>query len=449
MSYDVVALVADDPDLRTLTRALEDAGTDLRVRALAGGGLLQLRDAHGVLLTLEPAQAVEAPGEVERLLGPDLLAGLPEHFWWVELRARPDDAGREAAHGVADRLALRLGGAVWTSGPADFGVWEETPHPAVEHSASKAVVVAQDREVVPYSSWIADALTVHAARGEGFQLLTPAHTRLTYSLRTLMTLPMARWVVRDEAGGHYDGISGLPLRWDPEHGHVPAPQTGAIAPAEGFLDDSPTARQLVVDATLRYPESGCAPGRSVEALMERLRGSLPVAWGQYEPALTPWDGERLARLVRHRAPRTTLVRFRGDGFHGDLRVSHGSGTVREEISLVVGGENEDAVPYDQVPSAAAALAADLEELHVRRARGRADCTYASRWQGLAEPVGFAVGSARIEAAEGLSGRLKGVRTGDAVWFPAPKDATREQAVRLMAARLRRLRSGGASDHTKA
>lgn len=438
MSYDVVALVAENPDLRTLTRALEDAGADLRVGALAGGGLLQLRDSHGVLLTLEPGQAVEAPGEVERLLGPDLGPGLPVRFWWVELRARPDDAGRKVAHRVADRLALRLGGAVWTSGPADFGVWEETPHPTVEHSASRAVVVAQDREVVPYSSWIADALTVHASRGDGFQLLTPTHTRLTYSLRTLMTLPLARWVVRDEAGGHYDGISGLPLRWDPEHGHVPVRRVGDIAPAEGFLDDSPTGRQLVLEATLRFPESDFTPGRSVELMAERLRGSLPIAWGQYEPALTPWDGERLVRLVRHRAPRTTLVRFRGNGFCGDLRVSHDSGTVREEVSLVLGYEGADAFPYDHVPSAAASLAEGLEVLHVRRMRGRADCTYAPRWYGLAEPVGFAVGSGRAEAAEELSGRLKGARVGDAVWFAAPKDATREQALRLMAARIRRL-----------
>ena len=382
------------------------------------------------------------------MLGPDLLAGLPGRFWWVELRARPNHAGREAAHRVADRLALRLGGAVWTSGPAEFGVWEETPHPAVEHSARRAIVVAQDRGVVPYSSWIADALTVHASRGDGFQLLTPTHTRLTYSLRTLMTLPLARWVVRGEAGDHFDGISGLPLRWDPEHGHVPVQRAGGITPAEGFLDDSPTGRQLVLEAALRFPGSDFTPGRSVELMAERLRGSLPVAWGQYEPALTPWGGERLARLVRHRAPRTTLVRFRGDGFRGDLRVSHGSRTVREEVSLVLGYAREDALPYDHVPSVAASSAEGLEVLHVRRMRGPADCTYAPRWYGLAEPVGFAVGSDRVEAAEGLSGRLKGVRMGDAVWFAAPKDATREQALRLMAARLRRLRPKGTMDHAE-
>ncbi|MEU3209435.1 DUF6177 family protein [Nocardiopsis alba] len=449
MSYDVVALHADNPDLRTLTRALEDAGRDLRVRALAGGHLLRLRDASGALLTLEPAQLIEAPGEVERLLDPDLAAGLPERCWWTEIRARPDEAGREAAHRVADRLALSSGGAVWTSGPADFGVWEETEHPAVEYTAGKAVVVAQDRPVVPFSSWISDVLADPAVQEHGFQLLTPARSRLTYALRTLMALPLARWVVRTEEGDHFDGLTGLPLRPHPEHGHVPVYSEGPVSPAEGFLDESPPGRQLVVDFTTRAPKEAFDPGLSVERVTERLAGAAPMAWGPYEPALVPWNRERMARLARHRAPRPSLFRFRGTGaggsrFSGDLRLTWEEGIVREQVSLVLGHPDAESVPHHALPAAVAAVAEGLEMMHVRLARGREDATYAPRWHGLAEPLGFAVGWERAEGSHGRGGPLEGTRLGEgsgAVWYPVPRDVPRERATSLVASQIEYLTAG--------
>ena len=438
MSYDVVALVAENPDIRTLTKALEDAGPELGVRASSGGHLLRLHDAQGMLLTLEPAQLVEAPTEVERLLGPDLLTGLPERFWWTELRARPDDTGRRAAHRVADRLALRPGGAVWTSGRGDFGLWEETEHPAVEYVARRAVVVAQDREVVPFSSWIADALAVQAERGGGFQLLTPASARLTHALRGLMARPFARWVVRTRDGDHFDGVTGLPLRWDPEHGHVPIRPKGSATPVEDFLDEAPMGRQLVVDAAVRHPEPGFVPGRLVESLTESLTNSRPLSWGPHEPALTPWDRNRLLRLIRHRSPRSTLVRFQGHGFSGDLRVTSERGTVREQVSLVLGYEDEAPLPYDALPTAVAASMEGLEVMQVRRARGRVDRTYAPRWHGLSEPVGLAVGPEPVGASEGSRGPIEGVPVGEGTWFPVPVAMTGERGRRLMTAQLRHL-----------
>ena len=147
MSYDVVALVSGRPDEQAIVDALQDVDGELRLHWHKDTDLLQIRDENGRLLaTLEPGQEVERTDDVLRLLGEDVVAGLPHSCWWVEIRARPDEQGREVAHRFADRLALRLGGAVWTSGAADFDLWEETEHPAVERTADRALLVVQDRD---------------------------------------------------------------------------------------------------------------------------------------------------------------------------------------------------------------------------------------------------------------------------------------------------------------
>ncbi|MFD3684999.1 DUF6177 family protein [Nocardiopsis sp. NPDC058631] len=456
MSYDVVALLAAEPGMIAVSHALRDAGADLSVRPL-DGGVLQLRDAdRRALATLEPAQAVESRGEVARLLGPEAAANLPDTCWWAEVRARPDAAGREAAHRVADGLALRLGGSVWTSGPGDFSLWEETGHPAVEIEAEEAFVVAQDREVVPLSSWITDAVSANALRGTVLQVVAPRTSRLTYALRTLLTQPMARWVVRDGEGGQFDGVSGLPLRWDRVHGYVPASHRGNTPePADGFLDISPLGAHLVVDLSVRHGASFAPPlGRAVELVAEHLAGALPAGWGPHEPALAPWERERLVRLVRHRAPRAAVLQFSGPldaghPFSGCARVSWAPDGERaaERISLAVGYEDEEALPLGSLPHLVEALAEEglLDVLHVRRARGRRDVTFEPRWHGLAVPVGMALGPHGVRRAgeeHALTGPLEGELLGGAgaraIWYPAPGGATRQRASEAMAAQLRHI-----------
>lgn len=456
MSYDVIALLAAEPGMVAIAHALRDAGDDLTVRPL-DGGVLQLRDAdQRVLAALEPAQLVESRGEVTRLLGADAALGLPDTCWWAEVRARPDAAGREAAHRVADGLALRAGGSVWTSGPGDFSLWEETAHPAVETSAEEAFVVAQDRDVVPLSSWITDAVSVHAPRGSALQVLTPRTSRLTFALRTLITQPMARWVVRDGKDGHFDGVSGLPLRWDRVHGYVPERREGdAPEPAEGFLDISPLGAHLLVDLSVRHRPSFDPPlGRAVEIVTAHLAGALPAGWGPHEPALAPWERERLVRLVRHRAPRAAVAQFSGaqDGGHpfaGGVRVAWDGGgeNASERISLAVGFEDEAALPLHALPDLVAALAGEdlLDVLQVRRARGRRDVTFEPRWHGLAVPIGMALGPDGVRRAgeeHALTGPVPGELVGEigarAAWYPAPENVTRQRAAETMAAQLRHL-----------
>ncbi|WP_435112311.1 DUF6177 family protein [Nocardiopsis synnemataformans] len=455
MSYDVVALLAAEPGMRAISRALRETGPGLLVRVLDSGNVLQLCDTgRRVLATLEPAQLVESRGEVARLLGDEAAVNLPETCWWTEIRARPDEAGREAAHRLADGLALRLGGTVWTSGRADFSLWEESAHPAVEAAAEKAVVVAQDRDVVPLSSWISDAVSVHGARGTALQLLTPTTSRLTYALRTLLTQPLARWVVRAEDGSCFDGVSGLPLHWDPVHAYIPAPQEeGAPEPAEGFLDDSPIGAHLVVDLSVRHRESFAPPlGRAVEVVTEHLAATPPAGWGPHEPALAPWDRERLVRLARHRAPEGSILQFsgphgKGHPFTGGVRVGWDGERGTERISVAVGYEDGFALPIDALPDLVEALAGEglLDVLHVRRARGRRDVTYEPRWHGLAVPVGMALGPdgvRRVGVEHALDGPLPGTLLGGdgapAVWYPVPEDAPRHLGSRAVAAQTRHL-----------
>ncbi|MFW6639147.1 DUF6177 family protein [Nocardiopsis algeriensis] len=414
----------------------------MQVRPL-GGNVFQLCDGDRALAALEPPQPVHSRGEVTRLLGEEAALGLPDPCWWVEIRAAPDTAGREAAHRLADGLALRFGGNVWTSGAADFGLWEDhsllaqarpaSAHPAVEHAARRTFVVAQDRPVVPLSSWLSDALFTHAARGPGFQLLTSAASRLTHAMRTLLSLPRARWVVRGEDGEHHDGLNGMPLRWDAENGFVPIPGKGeAPGPVADFLEPPSDGEQLVVDLTVDHTVPFAPPlGRAVEIVAGHLAGTLPAGWGTSEPALASWNRECLVRLARQRAPRACRLYFSGPegaghAFSGVLRVAWDGERAREQVSLAVGYGSAAEIPLSGMPAMVEELAAEgvLSLLHVRRTPGRADATREPRWHGLAVPVGMAVGPdglVRSGSRHLLSGPLEGKLVGAdgrrAVWYP--------------------------------
>ncbi len=410
-----MALVAQEPDAPALTRVLADLDPALLLGRYQETGVLQVRDAAGhLLVTIEPGQRVEARGEVGRLLGNEATTGLPDPCWWLELRARPDAPGRDAAHRIADALALRLGGLVWTSLPdgstGDADVWEETAHPTVERAARHAVVVAQDRAVVGFSSWLNDAVGVHGAR-RAIQVLTPATSRLTYALRTFLAGPLGRWVVRDGDGTHFDGLTGLALRWDEAYGFVPEradlngleeelrnarergehapvlrPGTGAAEESDGpeavpgFLSTDPMETQLIIELSVLHRDASKARvGRAVEILTGRLAGAVPAGWGPHEPALTAWDRKRIAGFVRERSRRRTLVHVSGPHgvghpFAGSLRVERRGDRVGEQVSLAIGFTEEGDVPFDALPELVGTLAAEglLEGLQVRRVRGRSD-----------------------------------------------------------------------------
>ncbi|RKS10330.1 hypothetical protein DFP74_6093 [Nocardiopsis sp. Huas11] len=462
MSYDVVALVAGRPDERAVIDALQDLDQDLRLHQHGDTAVLQIRDEAGRLLaTLEPGRPIECWDDVARLLDADIVAGLPDPCWWVETRARPDEQGREVAHRFADRLALRLGGAVWTSGQADFGLWQGdevrddgkdeeedgSGHPAIERTAARAVLIAQDRPVVPFSSWLSDAVATRA-RDKVLQVLTPHASRLTYGARTFVAGPLGRWVVRGEDGGHYDGLTGLPLHWDDEDGFRADKEPVGVdwaarepdaEPVPGFRADfaETAGTQLVVDVSVRHGDtSEPRLGRAAEVVAEHLAGAPPTVWGPHEPALMAWGTGRLAEFVRERAPRPSVLYLsgplgQGHPFSGQIRATWRGTRVQERISVAVGFEDEAAAPFDALPALVEELAAEglLDGLRIGRLPGRTDTTYVPLWAGPAVPVGIAIGPdrlRRIGAGLAQAGPMKGTLLGEdehqAAWYPVLADA---------------------------
>ncbi|QBI52232.1 hypothetical protein [Streptomonospora litoralis] len=88
MTHDVVALLDRRPTMRGMTRALVQAGPKLRVRTVADGAAVELRDDSGRLVAAaQAAQRVRVADEVYRLLGADEVGErLPAQPWWVEAR---------------------------------------------------------------------------------------------------------------------------------------------------------------------------------------------------------------------------------------------------------------------------------------------------------------------------------------------------------------------------
>jgi hypothetical protein len=122
VTYDVVALVRNAPQVRSMVDSMAAADDTLRVRGTADGAIIQLCDEQGqALLSIEAPQFVRVDGEVERLLGAEVAARAPTPVWWVEARAAEgDERSAVLARRFAAELVRRLGGTVWTG--ADEGV---------------------------------------------------------------------------------------------------------------------------------------------------------------------------------------------------------------------------------------------------------------------------------------------------------------------------------------
>ncbi|MDE3723921.1 DUF6177 family protein [Nocardiopsis sp. N85] len=444
MSHDAVALLADPPDRRALTRALVAAGPDLRVRLAADGALVELLDSDDrVVAAMQAAQRLALSAEAERLLTDDIADELPAQPYWVE--ARGADLSDADTAGMVGRfvrdLAERLGGAVWEPSPVlvrgDAFLEGATEHPAVTTRTEKTVVVVQDRPLVPMSPWLVDAMARYGRQGLRLQVVTPSTSRVTHALRSILMTPTARWVAQTPDGSYYDGFSGIPLRWDDREAFVVDEDARPDGPPEAFrADDADRGCQVHVDLNVEHPaDNGLVLGTSVELLAERLGGAAPSVWGTAEPLPQEWKRAVFTRLARGRAPGQTWAVIAGppegvreDGvrpFAGTVRVSRTVSGVREAITFAVGyaeGEEPDL-------SALASLVKELTDrdvlrtMSVRRAGGRADLTYAPHWTGLPLPVGMAVGVegvSSIGTERALSAPVRGIPFGPpmtpALWY---------------------------------
>ncbi|MFJ4414119.1 DUF6177 family protein [Streptomyces sp. NPDC088925] len=437
MTRDVIVLTPTPPDRATLLAGLFAGGPDLRVDTAAESAVTQLCAPDGrPLVAIEASALVRVPAEVRRLLGVDTEGPV----WWTEARA--STAVPEAyalARSFAGRLATVLGGTVWPGGTVTTDVVPlrtditavpvpDTGIPAVDVLTPRALVVMQDRPVVPLSTWLADALR-HAADGDrALQLVTPPASRLTLPLRTALRGLPHRWVVRDERQGLYDGLSGVRLRWS---GGIFGPdldERGAAILVEPFREPVGGAvRQLVLQARTRHhPDAELLLGGALEAVFRRLTGAAPRGWGTAEPAGNPWSRRQLTELARARAPRPTLLTVVGAGALATVRVLRTREGVEEDVTVVVGdtstagdgsgaGAGSDAEGPDAVgPDAVEGVARELHARHglvsllASYRSGRADLTVPARFEAPPVPVRLLVPE---DSARGGAGIPASVRLG--------------------------------------
>jgi uncharacterized protein DUF6177 len=321
-----------------------------------------------------------------------------------------------------------------------------TPYPAVDTITTQAMVVLQDRPVVGFSPWLADALRVCGESGRGLQIVTSSTSRLSLPLRLVLTGPNSRWVVRD-GDGYYDGLTGGPLHWEGA-AFVPVPQARDYAPAFTTRSAEPAGSQLTLTFRVRHTQSELLGG-AVGHLCQALAGRPPVGWGTAEPAANLWNLHEMTALFQRRLPRATWLVVVGGGgaaqeqrgaqagdgtggagaprpeprrsVVGTMLFSTGqNGMVEEAVTLAVGYPATDPPPVSALPTLIGAVAGEhrLASLFAQLSPGRADLTAEPRWAGPAAPIGMAVG-AEMGIASGPAG-IPGQRIGDprapGLWF---------------------------------
>lgn len=424
MSRDVIALLARSPGRRSLLEALAAADPALRIRLVAEGTVVELREDSGrLVLAVQSGQRLATSSEADRLLGRGPTDELPAQPLWVEARGTElrDLDTLALARRFAEALVERHGGVVWV--PESRLLREPhllggTDHPAVNAVTEKNAVLVQDRPVVSLSGWLVDALARYGREGLGLQLVTPSDSVLTHALRGLLGDPNATWVVRTDDGHHYDGFNGLPLVWRSDVGYVPDPQARtADGPHPDFRarQEHVTGSHLHVDLQVDHPASDSLElGGVVELLAERLGGAPPSVWGVAEPLSRAWDTADLTALARGRAPGETTALFHGPHgaepvFGGRWRVSPTTSGVRESARFTVATEGAPDLEALEPLVRELAERDGLRSMTVRRAMGRADLVQPPRWAGVPIPVGLAVGAEGVMAVGKTSALAAPVR----------------------------------------
>ncbi|MBC6460524.1 hypothetical protein [Actinomadura sp. HBU206391] len=114
LTCDIVALVRNQPDVRTVIDGMLAFGEELRMHELEGG-ITHLYDPTGrLIVSIEVPVLINVPGEVERLLGPELSGRVGVPVWWVDVRAAADlPEAERIARRFADDLVHWRGGTVW------------------------------------------------------------------------------------------------------------------------------------------------------------------------------------------------------------------------------------------------------------------------------------------------------------------------------------------------
>jgi Family of unknown function (DUF6177) len=275
-------------------------------------------------------------------------------------------------------------------------------YPGVDLVTDHAAIVVQRRPVVSFTSWIADAMRRCAEEGRVMQIVTPSDARLTRPLRMALRPPSSHWVVRDDGGGYYEGISGVRLRWD-DTAFVPdVDDHGSGTVAEAFTraaDDLGVL--LTLNVVVRHPApERTTLGLAVERLVSALTGSSPSGWGPAEPATQPWNRADLTTACRDRGSRPTHLVFVAASVAdaaptalGTIRATPGDAGVEEMAEIVIGYRDARTVPREDLGALIGMATAKVpfDSLLAFREVGPPDLTVLPHWVGLPTPIGVALG----------------------------------------------------------
>ncbi|WP_191094998.1 DUF6177 family protein [Streptomyces kanamyceticus] len=417
MTTDVIAFTPKMPDIKAVLAGLFAGGPGLGVRNVAEGAVVQLCAADGrPLVSVEAPLLVHVPGELQRLLGPEVPA--PDGpFWWTEARASTRaEEGERLAGSFAGRLAAILEGGVWppevahtevvpvASGPLTALTAPAAAPPAVDVLTDKAAVIIQDRPVVPMSSWLADALRVATEEDLALQIVTPPHTRLTLPTRAALHGHPNRWVVQDPDCGYYDGLSGVRVEWHEGHFTPVRTKDGNTRVAEAFkpqpTPDALGARQLALSVHTTHPaDEHLLLGGALEAAWRTLTGAPPAGWSTAEPICLPWSPRQLTELARTRARKSaptwlTTVGTPDRPAIATTRITRTPAGVEEHITLALGYGAHEAPPLDTIAPLAETLATQhglTTMLTTLRAADR-DLTVPPRLEAPPIPLSFTLGA---------------------------------------------------------
>ncbi|MGI5325940.1 DUF6177 family protein [Actinomadura nitritigenes] len=278
---------------------------------------------------------------------------------------------------------------------------------------SQAMVVLNDRPVVPLSPAISQALTECERTNRTLQLVTHATSRLTLPLRA----SKAQWLVHDD--GYYEGLTGRPMHWNGT-AFVPLPDARDYAPTYTTPPADPIGSQLVLTFQARHA-SEAVLGAHTEKLMRLITGVPPKGWGTTEPLQHPWNPEDLTAHIT--SATTARVIAIGASSRPTMATSDFSPLISpasgmaEMTTLTIGYTDDEDPPITQLPSFIDLLSADhpLTALLAQLIPGRPDLTTEPRWTGSSAPIGLASAGA-YTGPPGFSRKRLGPPDAPITWF---------------------------------
>lgn len=321
---------------------------------------------------------------------------------------------------------------------------------ALDIITNRVGIVVSHREVVPLTTWFADAVSTCAARGLGLQLVTSERSRITTPLEYVLDSPDARWVVQTSDGGYFDGVRGDALSWDggafvPSSGG--APMSSPIAPA---ANGSWRGGAIRVHVSVAHPAArDLELGKLAEVCWHVLTGASPAGWGVAEPASQQWSRRQITRLCRERTPAPTWLVVVGATATaptvGVMEATRTATGVNERLRLCVSSGPTDVVGDLDVLDRLAVRLADSFNVRTMTAwlqPGRGDATRAPVFTGAPIPYGLLVGpeSATVHGAPSddipVRSELIGPSTRRSCWVRLLSSEQPERAYENLDATLR-------------